>query len=405
MLHMDQHYASTLGRPLGISGIGDCPPPTPLTTNSAVLRLATYINQFTILARQILSCDELDNTKIDDFSDRLLQLLDTLPAVIQFEESWLEPDREIPEWPLEAHAAMFFSKTHNYLILLNRQRQENTERESYQQSPNQTQPLPDGDIRNQDRRGYNRILKSCRELLKAFTFFKLRLRPAMMCWTMGQQAFNAAMILTVSMVETGSTADWSAVSRAYYTFAEMRDKGIHQLARLACERLMDLFKNLRNADTKEKVMSQNGMVLLEDPGLQGFIPEKYRPLTFQMAGTDIPLSLENGPSWAVEDWGRKPAKRRRYNFNGGMETTSNIHDEKGECSPVKPLDFLGRFGAPFDDMMGTVCQYPTLDDGCQIKRYAESVASSSCVGDCSASTSQCGDVLIVPYGTATQQWS
>ena len=104
------------------------------------------------------------------------------------------------------------------------------------------------------------------------------------------------MILTLSMAETGNTADRPTVAAAYYAFAEMRDKGIHRLAFLACERLLELFKNVKKIDSKERVMSQNGMILLEDLGLQGFIPEKYGPLPLQLAGPDAGLPLEYGPT-------------------------------------------------------------------------------------------------------------
>ena len=105
MLHMDQQYSMTLGRPLGISGIGDCPPPEPLTTNPTILRLSEYVDSFTILARQILSSNRLTVETIDQLTSRLLALRDTLPEMIQFDESWLNPDRPIPEWPLDAQAA------------------------------------------------------------------------------------------------------------------------------------------------------------------------------------------------------------------------------------------------------------------------------------------------------------
>lgn len=409
MLHMDQHYAMTLGRPLGIPGIGDCPPPTPLTTNSTVLRLSTYINQFTVLARQILSADELDNSRIDDFSDRLVQLLDTLPAVIQFDESWLDQAKEVPDWPLDAHATTFFSKTHNYLILLNRQRQENSEWDLCQPQPGQIQGFPEHDIRSHDRKGYSRVLKSCRELLKAFAFFKLRVRPALMCWTIGQQAFNAAMILTLSMVETGSTADWSTVAAAYYTFAEMRDKGIHRLAKLACERLMELFKNLKEVDSKERVMGPNGMILLEDPGLQGFIPEKYGPVTFQLAGTDIVIPLESGSGLAFDTPAEPAPKRRRSNHYGRAESALNAHDDKEEHSPCKSLSFLSRYrgiGTPIHDMTGAGFHHNTFDPDVHVKGYSESIASSSTqVGGRSTSTSHCGKGFAESFGTMSQQWS
>jgi hypothetical protein len=105
MLHMDEQYSMTLGRPLGISGIGDCPPPHELTTDPRMLRFGEFINHFTILARQILSSDRLSNAKIDEFTDQLRGLLDTMPEMLQFDDSWLDTDKELPEWPLSAMSA------------------------------------------------------------------------------------------------------------------------------------------------------------------------------------------------------------------------------------------------------------------------------------------------------------
>lgn len=106
MLHMDQQYSVTLGRPLGISGIGDCPPPEPLTSNPTVLRLGEFVNHFTILARQILSSDGLMSVgRIDEFTDKLLGLWDTMPEALQFNESWTRPETVLPEWPLDVMSA------------------------------------------------------------------------------------------------------------------------------------------------------------------------------------------------------------------------------------------------------------------------------------------------------------
>lgn len=102
---MDEQYSMTLGRPLGISGIGDCPPPQELTTNPGMLRFGEFVNRFTILARQILSSDKLSNAKIDDFTDLLRALLETLPETLQFDKSWLRRENELPDWPLSAMAA------------------------------------------------------------------------------------------------------------------------------------------------------------------------------------------------------------------------------------------------------------------------------------------------------------
>jgi hypothetical protein len=104
MMHMDEEYSMTLGRPLGISGIGDCPPPHELTTDPHMLRLSEFVNYFTILARQILSSDRLTNTKIDEFTDSLRGLLDTMPELLQFDKSWISEGYKVPEWPMNAIA-------------------------------------------------------------------------------------------------------------------------------------------------------------------------------------------------------------------------------------------------------------------------------------------------------------
>lgn len=114
---MDEQYSMTLGRPLGISGIGDCPPPHELTTDPRMLRFGEFINHFTILARQILSSDRLTNVKIDEFTDLLNGLLDTMPEMLQFNESWLDEKKELPEWPLSAMAAgMSIRIDNNHLV-------------------------------------------------------------------------------------------------------------------------------------------------------------------------------------------------------------------------------------------------------------------------------------------------
>ncbi|KAI9697171.1 MAG: hypothetical protein M1820_007907 [Bogoriella megaspora] len=151
ILHMDQQYSMTLGRPLGISGIGDCPPPEPLTTDPTILRLSEFVDHFTILARQILNSDGLSNLKIDEFTNKLQSLWDTLPEMLQFDEGWIEENRNVPEWPLNVMAAIYSGKIHNYIILLNRQRLENTQRSESPvvspaalNSPHLNYPFPGG---------------------------------------------------------------------------------------------------------------------------------------------------------------------------------------------------------------------------------------------------------------------
>lgn len=284
---MDQHYSMALGRPLAISSIGDCPAPESMSPDPYVQSLSNYTSQFTMLGRQILSVGYLSNDQIDRFSDELLLLKQTLPSAVSFDETWLNKDKNVPGWPLDAQAAMLHAKCHNFLILLNRQRLENIRRDSTTEPITNLSNQPASDP-NQMPRGRDRVLESCRALLAAFEFFHTRLRAAMMCWIMGQMAFNAAMILTLSMLETNETRDLGAVQHTYSTFIEMNKLGIHKLAGDAVERLGPLLKGLVSGDSiKEKVMGQQGMMLLEDHGLQGFEPDDFSSLSLQMAGGGV----------------------------------------------------------------------------------------------------------------------
>ncbi|KAI9800511.1 MAG: hypothetical protein M1825_004059 [Sarcosagium campestre] len=399
LLHMDQQYCMTLGRPLGISGIGDCPPPVPLSTDAVALRLSEYVNNFTILARQILSSERLTRERIDDYTDKLLDLQLTLPDVIKFDETWLDPDRKIPPWPLDAMAAVFHGKTHNFLILLNRQRLEIDSPALIQDSPPSL--LTSRGTAKPYVRGRERVLASARTLLHCFEFFQTRVRAAMICWTMGQQAFNAAMILTLNLLHPQPGASWAsnaisadpdkdrmAIEQAYVTFREMEIKGIHKLAGVACAKLSPLILQLDRvasrrgsapnhlsntigpSDTtiglsdstmtvpeaqgpghgvdssvntsaadalndgaeaygnEDVIMGNNGMILLEDPGLQSFVGETYAPLNFQMAGNDLneagyattnaPAVKDSSFSFDSSSSSRSPAPSSRRNMNMNM---------------------------------------------------------------------------------------
>ena len=284
MLHLDQQYSVTLGRPLGISSIGDCPTPEPLITDLVFHTLSNYVCQFTLLTRQILSAGFLDNAHIDSFTDQLVALRATLPEAIQFDQTWLNREKPLPPWPLDAQAAAFHAKTHNLILLLNRQRMED---------PREASPLEPFLKRDPEQsrlvaRGRERVLQSCRAVLHAFEFYHSRVRAAMMCWATAQQAFNAAMILVLSMFETKDPQDLHIVQLTMSTFQEMSRLGVHKLAGPALEKLSVLMREFQQGQAaKEKVMGNNGMFLLEDPGLQGF-KEDFLPLHFEMVGSAMP---------------------------------------------------------------------------------------------------------------------
>ncbi|KAL8727538.1 MAG: hypothetical protein Q9181_005675 [Wetmoreana brouardii] len=306
IMHMDQQYSITLGRPLGISSMGDCPPPEPLVQDPIVQSLSNYISQFTILTRQILSAGHLNANQIDDFTEQLFALKQTLPSIVQFDETWLNGEKPIPGWPLDMQAASLHAKTHTYVLLLNRQR--TSDERNSQREPNA--PV------NYSSRGRRRVLQSCRAVLQAFEFFHTRVPAGLLCWTTGQQAFNAAMLLVYAMLETNEATDLEAVRRAYTTFLDMQRLGIHRLAEAAVDRLGNLLKEVPSGQTpQETVMGQSGMLLLEDPGLQGFVDGGFLPLGYQKGGIAHPPD--------------RPRKQRRTTNNNRDRENPDIKLEVG----------------------------------------------------------------------------
>jgi hypothetical protein len=180
-------------------------------------------------------------------------------------------------------------------------------------------------------RGRALVLASSADVLDAFFFCYHRIPAALISWIMGQQAFNACMLLLLDALELKRTTSAIAnVERAYSVFIQLRD--VHKLASLAVERISwglnklynirasagppipperqintaeitgtasDAMQGLR-AMYDDTVMNATGMLLLEDPGLQGFVPEAFAPISWNMAGFEVlsPLHFkeEQGPS-------------------------------------------------------------------------------------------------------------
>lgn len=120
MLHLDEHMSMTLGRPLGISGIGDNPWPTQLTTDPVLLRFGEFVNHFTILARQIMSSNPLTNARINEFTDILRRLLDTIPETLQFRDTWMLPETPLPDLSAIATGTFQHSFACILVLVLNR---------------------------------------------------------------------------------------------------------------------------------------------------------------------------------------------------------------------------------------------------------------------------------------------
>ena len=265
---MDHQHSQALGRPLAISSVGDCPSTATLAHDAVVHGLEVYNARFTILARQIGTAAKLCNAQLDDYIHQLSSLPEILPDCLRFRENWLDECTIIPQWPIDVQAASLYSQRHHMLAWLHCKRADAIRLESSDSaidlfvSPVSASP-------SYPLYGHEQVLESSRAILRILGFFHTRERAAMICWTVGQQAFNAAWILLASMVETRNTLDVGILQQTYRIFVEMQNLGIHSLASDAVEKLRDLMDKCSTGNvTGELIISNSAMILLEDPGSQ-----------------------------------------------------------------------------------------------------------------------------------------
>ncbi|KAK3725935.1 hypothetical protein LTR37_000083 [Vermiconidia calcicola] len=299
------------------------------TTNTTLLRLSEFVDHFTLLARHILSCSEIMSvSKIDELTDKLIGLWDTMPEALQFNESWIQPSFQLPEWPLEVMSATLFAKVQSFLILLNRQRNDRNHGEG---SPfSGSSAYHDPHLHRAPVRGRTLVINSSFHLLQTFMFFYHRNKAVLICWTMGQQAFNAAMILILDAWETDNDQNIWIVHQAYAVFVELHEKGVHKLAKLAMDRIFAGLQQLKHRSDEramsrrpstqasqqqatqmspdtasmadfmgDTVMGGTGMFLLEDSGLQSCPPQypTFRPLAWNLTtGSAHPSKSSNPPT-------------------------------------------------------------------------------------------------------------
>lgn len=238
---------------------------------------------------------------------------------------------------------VLFSKVQSFLILLNRQRVERTQATPGDHSPPGSmmpppRPAPSAGsmsygehpVHPAPLRGRALVINSCVQLLQAFLFFWHRNPAVLICWTMGQQAFNACMILILDAWETDQEHHQWLVNNAYYVFLQLQENGVHKLAEVAVRRISDglamlgqrkaqrdqqaaqamsrqqrasSFHPQLQIDTasmtdfsNDAVMGDTGMFLLEDPGLQGYTPSAFQPLGWCMAGGSAHPSTSSNPT-------------------------------------------------------------------------------------------------------------
>ncbi|KAK6402723.1 hypothetical protein LTR95_019038 [Oleoguttula sp. CCFEE 5521] len=275
--------------------------------------------------------------RIDEFTDKLMGLWDTMPESLQFNESWSREDTVLPDWPLDVMAATLFAKVQSMIVLLNRQRVERTQHSASDSPPTMqssftssftsttyTPSTTGGDslLHPVPIRGRALVVSSSIHLLQTFLFFRHRNPAVLICWTLGQQAFNAAMILILDAWETSNENNEWLVNQAFVVFDEMQRNGVHKLAALAVQHISDGLMQLghrrqeRLAAVEEAhamsrsnsehlahypfhptltmpptplldlsgdaVMGNSGTFLLEDTNLQSYTTQPYAPFNFAL---------------------------------------------------------------------------------------------------------------------------
>ncbi|KAF2151802.1 hypothetical protein K461DRAFT_157483 [Myriangium duriaei CBS 260.36] len=261
LLYTDQQYSMALGRPLGISAIGDCPYNEHLTTDAAMIRLTECVDQITILGRQLLGTAPLQIHRISTFTDKLQTLLDTIPEDIQFHRSWTSDASQIPEAPLDEFSAVIHLQVHSYMLLLQRQRLDTSHISSSASEHSQNQ----GDFsfsRTSDpsnQRALANIADSCKHVLDVFDYLFKHRQSILVDWTVKQQALTAAVVLLQDTRNVFETQHKESVETALSTFQQLSQIRTDAMSRFAVGRLTDGINKLQEAQLQRRRSSAGGV--------------------------------------------------------------------------------------------------------------------------------------------------
>ncbi|KAL6161681.1 hypothetical protein ACJBU6_00786 [Exserohilum turcicum] len=241
MLRIDEEYSMTFGRPLGISSIGTCCWPQELTTDPIVRRFGEFMAQFTVLARQILSSDRLINLRIDELTDALRRLLDTIPEILQFNAAWNRPENTSSHelWPLMNMAAG-------------------------QQAFNSCMLLVSDAIE------HCRITDGALKVEQSLVIFK----------ELGENNVHRLAQYATEKISSCLKTLYDIVAQSPHNKSEARSRQEKRTA-IPGSRKSEATQALA---TVGNVMGHTGMQLLEDCGLQASVQEAFAPMNWNTAG-------------------------------------------------------------------------------------------------------------------------
>jgi hypothetical protein len=97
------------------------------------------------------------------------------------------------------------------------------------------------------------VIDSCLALLDALCFFDKRVPSTLVDWTVGQQVFNACMILLLDAINCESLDHIERVEVAYKGFVEMDHAKMHQLIGLAMSQIGEGLAHVRAPHESHKL--------------------------------------------------------------------------------------------------------------------------------------------------------
>ena len=220
-----------------------------------------------------------------------------------------------------------FAKIHSLLIVINRQRLEHT---PVDLSP-EASDFQEAQMRRAPVRGHSLVIESASSVLRAFLFFHWKNKALLVCWTMGQQAFNAAMILLLNAWESEYKQDMTFVDQTYAVFAELERDGVHKLAKLATERMWAAMEQVRLRDIQREAGSRRA---------SHFAPQnaKLEPDTAPLTGLTGDTVMGGASMYVLEDQGlqfqtSKFPGFRHWGFPTTAENSAHPSNPSGPSTP------------------------------------------------------------------------
>ncbi|KAF4552782.1 Diphthamide biosynthesis protein 3 [Elsinoe fawcettii] len=259
LLFIDQQFSMILGRPMGISAVGDCPFSEQLTTDAAVLRLLECIDQITVLGRQIMGTTPLASHRISNYCEKLNMVLDMLPEEVRFKSSWITNPAERPDSPLDQHSAVVYSNVHSYLIILNRQRVDTSLGSSTTSfgsiGTTANQSSLEGALSSPSFTStstWSSITASSALILDVFRYLHSQSSPSLVDWSVKQHVFTAVSLLLVDATARHKVDHEHSIETAVAIFHDLAETQHDELGRRAFDKLSDGLHQMRAAEQRRR---------------------------------------------------------------------------------------------------------------------------------------------------------